>query len=376
MAILKKVKRCSHCGAILQTEDKEKTGFISSVILKKYPDGVLLCDKCFNEEKSIDNVIKLNEEYVSILKTIKKTNSLVVYVLDLFSFEGGFSSDATELLSGLDVIVVANKIDLLPKEVDEKEIISYVSHRLKVSNLNVKDIVITSSHKGININKIASLLEEKSNGRDVYFVGSQTSGKSTLMSEILKTFDNNTNKFIVTYTFPNTSLRGFQIPLNNKNYMYEVPGFPITNSLLGLLEKPIVNYIQPRKPVVDRKFVINNKTALAIGGLCFVELLNDKKTTLNCYVSDKITIKTKKGDHEKFFESILTKGDQNNTSYKFRTLSDFEIYDIEIKEEGERDIGILGLGWMQFKANNQLFRIYVPKGVHVYTTRARLKNVK
>ncbi len=376
MSILKKVKRCSHCGAILQTENPEKEGYITSLILKKYPDGVLLCDKCFNEEKSEDNVVVLNDEFKSILKTIKEKNALVVYVIDLFSFEGGFPSEVTNLLSGLDVIVVANKRDLMPKGSDDEELISYVNHRLRVSSLKVKETILTSISNDYHIDEFRKLIRDYYEGRDVYFVGSSTSGKSALISEILKNFENKTNKYIVTYTFPNTSLRGFQIPITNNTYIYEVPGFPINNSLLGVLEKPIVNYIVPKKSVEDRKFNISDKVSLAIGGLAFIQQLTEEKTAMHCYVSPRINIKAKRGDALKFFESVLKNGDQSNTSFKFRNLTNFDVYDFEITETGERDIGILGLGWVQFKGNNQKFRVFVPKGVYVYTTRAKLKNVK
>ncbi len=376
MSILKKVKRCSHCGAILQTENPEKEGYITSLILKKYPDGVLLCDKCFAEEKSEDNIVVLNEEFKSVLKTIKERNALVVYVIDIFSFEGGFPSEATSLLSDLDVIVVANKRDLMPKDCDDKELISYVNHRLRVSSLKVKETILTSINSDYHIDELRKLIRDNCKGRDVYFVGSSTSGKSALISEILKNFENKTNKFIVTYTFPNTSLRGFQIPISEKTYIYEVPGFPIDNSLLGVLEKPIVNYIVPKKAVEDRKFNLSDKVSLAIGGLALIQQLTEEKTTMHCYISPKISVKAKRGDALKFFESILKNGDQTNTSFKFRSLNDFDVYDFEITETGERDIGILGLGWVQFKGNNQKFRVFVPKGVYVYTTRAKLKNVK
>ena len=376
MSILKKVKRCSHCGAILQTENPEKEGYITSLILKKYPDGVLLCDKCFAEEKSEDNIVVLNEEFKSVLKTIKERNALVVYVIDIFSFEGGFPSEATSLLSDLDVIVVANKRDLMPKDCDDKELISYVNHRLRVSSLKVKETILTSINFDYHIDELRKLIRDNCKGRDVYFVGSSTSGKSALISEILKNFENKTNKFIVTYTFPNTSLRGFQIPISEKTYIYEVPGFPIDNSLLGVLEKPIVNYIVPKKAVEDRKFNLSDKVSLAIGGLALIQQLTEEKTTMHCYISPKISAKAKRGDALKFFESILKNGDQTNTSFKFRSLNDFDVYDFEITETGERDIGILGLGWVQFKGNNQKFRVFVPKGVYVYTTRAKLKNVK
>ena len=54
-------------------------------------------------------------------------------------------------------------------------------------------------------------------------------------------------------------------------------------------------------------------------------------------------------------------------------LNAFDAFDIQVDEVGPRDIGIEGLGWITFKGDNQIFRVYVPKGVSVYTTRAKIK---
>ena len=376
MSILKKVKRCSRCGSILQTEDPTQSGYITPLILKKYPDGILLCDSCFNEVKQEKNEIILDNDFIKVLESIKKSNSLIIYVLDIFSFEGGFSSNVTELLSDLDVIAVANKVDLMPLKSEERQLKEYVSHRLRMAKLNVKDVILTSSNTNYNIDKLRDLIAETRNNRDVYFLGSQNSGKSSLISEIIKNFNNTTGRMIVTYTFPETSLRGFRIPTGTKNYIYEVPGFPINNSLINILDKPISNYIVPKKPVENRKITISEKVSLAIGGICFVELTDGEKTVLNCYFSPKIDVKTKRGDALKFFNSILKNGNQKNTCFKFRDLTNFDVYDFFVEEKGERDLGILGLGWMQFKGNSQTFRVYVPRGTYVFTTRAKLNNVK
>ena len=52
-----------------------------------------------------------------------------------------------------------------------------------------------------------------------------------------------------------------------------------------------------------------------------------------------------------------------------------EVFDIEIKNGGGmyRDIGFAGLGWITFKATNQKFRVYVPRGVAIYTSRTKVK---
>lgn len=377
MAIVKKVKRCQHCGAILQSNDKEENGYISENILKKYPDGLLLCDKCFNEEKNEQNLVTLSDDFKFVLNTIKKEKPLIVYVIDLFSFEGCFPSEITNSLSGLDILVVGNKIDLMPKSVDNENLKKYVEHRLRVANFEVKDVILTSTSKHFNIDLLNERINEFSNKRNVYFIGSQTSGKSSLMTDLLKIFKNPTNEPIVTCNFEGTNLRGFKIPLHNRKYMYEIPGFPLTNSMSGVLDKPISNYIVPKKSITNRKVSISNKIAVAFSGICFIQEFSEKKTILNCYLGEKIDIKYKRTTKpEDFFNNLLMNGSQFNTCYKFRDLSSFSVYDIDIDETGDRDIGILGLGWFSFKGDGQKFRIYVPKGVFVYTTRAKIKYVK
>ena len=55
------------------------------------------------------------------------------------------------------------------------------------------------------------------------------------------------------------------------------------------------------------------------------------------------------------------------------TYDDFDMYDVTIQQDGDRDIGILGLGWISFKGNAQTFRVTVPKGVYIFTSRAKVK---
>ncbi len=377
MSLSKKVKRCSHCGTILQDTDNTKEGYIDTITLKKFPDGVLLCNKCFDEEKNCDNsLLKISDEYKIIFDKIKKENSVILYVIDLFSFEGCFPSSFNELIGDTDIYVIATKRDLLPKDTDDTLLKEYVSHRLRVSKLKVKDVVLTSKD---NCN---SLLNEyvikKLKDKNVYILGPATAGKSTLLKNFLKDYKNNTRTPISSsYNFEGTNLKGLRIPLSTKNFIYEIPSLPIKNSMLGVLEKPIYNSIVPTKEVLAKKFNISDKSFLMISGLCLIQLLSGEKTSIYCYFSNKLDLKVKKGDAVKQFKYILEKGDQKNTSYKYKDLKDFDVYDLEITEKGNRDLGILGLGWINFSGNNQKFRVFVPNGVYVYTTRSKvIKNVK
>ena len=380
MAELNKLQRCYHCGALLQTEDPNKEGYISPSIIEKYPEGLLLCNNCYKTEKFNNNPQEayFDADYEKILNVIRDKKALVVYVVDLFSFEGAFINKIIELLDGVDVLVVANKRDLLPKEIDDNELKEYVAHRLRVAKFKVIDTVITStSNDGYNLEEMYKLITKYSDGRDVYFVGASTSGKSALISEFLKKYLNNTSKLIVTYTFEGTNLRGMRIPITNKTYIYETPGTSIDNSMLSKVERSVFNAITPKKEVKARKYTLTKDSCIALGSLACIELLSKEKTIVYLYASDKVDVKAHKAivtDNQKFFASIIEKGSNKPSSSNIRNRKDFDVYEFQITEEGSRDIGILGLGWISFVGNKQNFRVYVPKGVYVYTSRSKVKN--
>lgn len=380
MAELNKLQRCYHCGALLQTEDPTKEGYISPDIIKKYPEGLLLCNNCYKTERFNNNPSEatFDEDYTTILKEIHSKKALVVYVVDLFSFEGSFINKIIELLDGVDVLVVANKRDLLPPDVNDDKLKEYVAHRLRVAKFKVIDTVITSTNNGgYNLEEMFELITKYSDGRDVYFVGASTSGKSALISEFLKQYLNNTSKMIVTYTFDNTHLRGMRIPITNKTYIYETPGTSIDNSLLSKVERSAFNAIVPKKAVVAKKINLTKDTCLLFGSVACIELLSKEKTQAYVYVSDKVEVKVHKsivGDNSKYIANIFQKGTLKPSSEKLKSIKDFDVYEFQITEDGGRDIGILGLGWINFKGNKQSFRVYVPKGVYVYTTRSKIEN--
>ena len=378
MSLAKKVKRCSHCGSILQDKNPNEEGFIDSIILKKYPDGVLLCNKCFNEIQNSDNSsLVLSEDFKKVLAKIKKEKGLILYIIDLFSFEGCFPSEFNNEIGDTDVIVLGTKRDLLPKNVDDELLKKYVTHRLNVSNVKVKEVILTSSINEANNNKIFNYFLTNLKDKNIYILGPKTSGKSTLLREFLKVYKNDTKLPISSYNFEGTNLSGLRVPLTNKSAIYELPSLSIQNSMLGILEKPIVNYIVPGKEVAPKKVVISDKSSLIVSGLCLIQQFSEGKTPLKCYFSEKLDVKVKRGDGLKAFKNILKNGTQKNTSYKYRDIKDFDAYDFEISETGSRDIGILGLGWISFEGNKQKFRIFVPKGIYVYSTRSKVNlNVK
>ncbi len=378
MAEFNKVDRCYHCGVVLQTENKDEPGYITKEIKDKYPQGLLLCDDCFKNErfnitpKANDNI---DSEYQTILDEIKKKKALVVYVVDVFSFEGSFVSKLNKELEDIDCLAIANKADLLPENTDYEHVLEYVTHQLRMAKLNVLSTVLVSSNNGFNIDLMYENIIKYSKNRDVYFIGASESGKSALIQEFLKRFKNNTNKLITTYTFKNTELRGFKIPFNKNNYIFETPGFNPINSMRSKVDKQSLIAINPNKSIKPKAVKIAVNNFVFLGGLAAIQLLKGEKQTINVFVSDKVTVDKTRFNDVRSAQNKIKKKKVYPLSSTLKTLTDFDAFDIEIKEEGNRDLGILGLGWISFKGNNQIFRVYIPKGVYIYTTREKIKYV-
>lgn len=378
MAQIGKVQRCYHCGVILQTEDKNAPGFIDKEIMDASPEGFLLCNNCYKTERFQNSIQEatFDDEYRTIMREIKEKNALVIYIVDLFSFEGAMVTKLMSLLNGIDVIAVGNKRDLLPKDADDIHLSEYVSHHLRQNKLKVIDTVIVSSTTEYNIQTLISLLIKHAKNRDIYVLGASISGKTALIEDLLKHYSNNTNKMIMTYPFKGTSLSGLRIPVNKNHYIFETPGTSADNSLISKVEKQVQNAIVPKRELTPKTFNLAKNHSIIIGGLACIEIISNEKTTVELYCSDRIEVERHRHHAYKRMEDNINKGKLFPQSAKFDSMKDFDIYDIKVTEVGRRDIGILGLGWITFEGNNQEFRIYIPKGVYVYSSRSKIKNAK
>ena len=187
---LKKAKRCYGCGAVLQTEDPELEGYVSKDV--SLENDVVLCNNCYslrnyNEETHLKPII--SQEFFKIIDNAKKTNSLFVYIVDLFNFESSFISEINEALKGSTVLLVANKRDLLPSSVKDEKLFEYVKKRTEEAGLIVSEIMLASSTTNYNIDLFLERMAELRNNRNVYVIGSvaEKVRLSTLFYVFIKT---------------------------------------------------------------------------------------------------------------------------------------------------------------------------------------------
>lgn len=379
MAEINQIRRCYNCGVVLQCDDPEKEGYVRKEVLENASQSFLFCDKCFEIERyrKRSNEPLLDADYITLLNDAKKKNALIVYVVNLFSFEAAFNHQVLELIQGMNILVVANKFDLMPEGTSKDETREYVAHRFRAAGLKMKadNVILSSAFNDETAKEIMSRIYEIKNGRDVFIVGSALSGKTTLVSSFLRVFSNLSNGAIVTAPYPGTHLNVMQIPFNKRTALYNTPGFSLDNSVLYNLDKATMREIYLTKPVKEREVSLTPGYCFYIGGFAFVQMVEGPKTTFHCYFHENLDLHhthiVRKAPDERFVSQIV-KGAIKPSLSSIRTVKDMDVYEIKITEANQRDIGILGLGWFSFKANNQVLRIFVPKGVSIYHSRPKI----
>lgn len=380
MEQISKVRKCYSCGATLQSENPEAEGYISPKILENPGQNFLFCNKCFEIERfrSVSNEPMIDDDFIKVLQEAKEKDCLVVYVVNLLTFETSFVKKVVELLKGMRVMVVGMKFDLLPRTADRDKIAEYVAHRFRVAGIKTtcENVSIVSKTEDENIREVLTKIFELKNGKSVYVIGSDEAGKTSLIQGFLKIYSNLSNGTICTHEYKDTKLKVMDIPLTNKTSMYETPGISITNSIRYGMDAKTFKTIFLTKSIEPRIVTITEGHSLFIGGLAVVELEKGPKTPIICYFHENVQLrKNHIRNVEEKFVYLNNKKALTPSLEKIKSTKDMEVYQIDMQDDNgkHRDIGISGLGWITMPSMNQKLRIYLPKGVSLYTSRPKIE---
>lgn len=356
---------CFGCGVELQCDNPDESGYVPEEVYKR--KNTSLCRRCFRLQHyhEDDETVDVKGDYIKILHRAKRTKSLVVYVVDFFTYSFSFIDAINDAIKGLDIIIVANKRDILPKSLKDDRLERNIRHLANEKGLKVVSIILTSASKNYHIDELLRQIEEYRKGRNVYFVGAVSVGKSSLINTLLKNYANETSKMITTSPYPGTTIDVIEVPLDNKSYIYDTPGLPLETSLISKVERKTVLLLTPQKEMKSRVYQINDQQSLILGGMGRIDFIKGKRTNFTIYASNEVQIQRTKLEKSKttFYSLIKNRAIKPLSEYLVNE-EDFERKEYNLISGGY-EIGISGLGWIHFKSSDITIVLIVPKGVEI-----------
>jgi len=371
-----KIIRCRGCGAILQSDFPGEEGYIPLHVFQESTQQNIICKRCFRIQHYNDDLTKepiISKEFFKIIDDAKRSKALIIYVIDVFNFEASFNREINEALAGMDTILVANKVDLLPKSTNTDKLEQFVLERAKAVNLKVRKVISVSSTKNINTNELLNFILDNYNDRNVFFIGSVSSGKSSLIKSLLRNYKNETSRLITTSIYPNTTLKVIEIPLDENRFIYDTPGLSINNSLLGIAERDVIRDIVPREEIKPVTFQLRSGQSVLLGGVARFDYIKGPRTGFTFYVAPNVKLlRTELAKANATFNSLVKSAKTRPISKLVNDVTDLEMMDILVEYKDKVDVAWSGLGFVAFKGDNQVLKIYSPRGVVVTHNKSKV----
>lgn len=376
---------CIGCGAKIQTEDKNALGFLPAGALKKKiaerdqmeavqagDEGSeasiktedLYCQRCFRlrHYNEIAPTSLTDADFLRLLKEIGQHDALIVNVVDIFDFNGSLIPNLHKLTGGNDLLMVANKRDVLPKSLKVGKLTAWLREQAASRSLKPKDILVTSAQNKDDVAELMEAIEYYRRGRDVYVVGVTNVGKSTLINAIIKSASGSED-VITTSRFPGTTLDKIEIPLDEDSTLIDTPGIIHRGQMAHYLEPEDLKYVSPRKEIKPKTYQLNPEQTLFFGGLARFDFISGERQGMTAYFDNEINVhRTKLEGATEFYE-------KHKGELLAPALVGAKLVRSEFKITDKSDIVFSGLGWVRVP-QKAVVAAWVPEGVDVVVRKA------
>lgn len=300
--------RCIGCGSVIQSEDQTKPGFVPKSKLNEENDE-LICRRCFRL-KNYNEVTPLQitqDDFYKVVSKIGNTNSLVVKIIDIFDIEGSIIPQIAKLTNHNDLIILVNKVDLLPKSVKSPKLLHHLKQIIASYNLKPKSIHIMSALKYKNIDTVIDDILSQAQNRDIYIVGATNVGKSTFINTLLKSYANTKKDIITVSSKAGTTLDLIKIPIGNQ-YIIDTPGIINEVQLTHYLSQKAQKIVTPKKEIKPKGYQLSSNQTLFIGGLARIDFTEGPDSSFICYFSEFLKIhRTKLEKADELYKNHITK---------------------------------------------------------------------
>lgn len=355
---------CEGCGAKLQFDNPNVSGYIpKEVYLKRLSEGKeILCQRCFQMKhySKLKHIDLSNEELWKRFKKLLDRFKNVLWIIDIFDFEGNFRKEISSLLKNKNVIYVINKIDLLPKAVTRREMYDWLLERI-----GSDQIYLVSAMKKLGIQSLVRRLKVIRD--DILIIGYTNAGKSSLINKICGTN-------ITVSSFPNTTLDLIKIESTDLNLnLYDTPGITFGDRFIDILSPVCQQKILPLNELKRKTFKAVSEKFYLLGALVQIKVreLKTEKAIFQIFAPENVVIHETKPERVKeliekqsgrFLVPPCKPGEipTDRLNYKVKSI---------IINEG-KEIVFPGIGWLTMKKGEVIFDIYFPDKMKIYKRKA------
>lgn len=358
-------KKCAGCGVALQVQDASRPGFVPEAAREREP---IICQRCFRIKHYNDasSVAIDQDDFLRLLGGIGSTNSLVVHIVDLFDFEGSMISGLQRFVGNNPVLLVVNKIDLLPKVTNWNRLRNWVQKQAKAGGLRIVDVVLCSARRNIGFDRVVEAIGQLRGDRDVYVVGATNVGKSTLVNRLIADYSDLRRELTVS-RYPGTTLDAISIPLDDGRSIIDMPGIVYKSRLSEIVPRETLHALLPDKPLKPLTYQFYEKQTLFFGGLARFDFTAGERQSFTAYLSSGIPVhRTKQERADELYDNHRGEMLSPPSREELADMPPLVRHNLRIPPGGPKDIFISGLGWI--KANGTtgaVVDVYAPKGVKV-----------
>lgn len=413
--------KCVGCGAKLQTDNPETIGYVPPFKLTE--NHRFVCQRCYYMvyRTSVDDKLKIgsteettNKDILQSLKLFEKRlenicskRCILVYMIDIFDFDGSFVSNLPFIVGNNPVILILNKIDLLPEDINIGRLHVWVKKQCEARGLTkIHRIHFVSCTKGFRMGEVKADMIRLVQyfHADIYVVGCTNVGKSTFINNLLSssTIEKKTGQDLLNYlglkegqfsltelkraykdkkepqlttsSFPGTTLNPIRIHFGRAHSLYDTPGIVQPHQITHYLHSEEIKMVLPKKRVRVVSFRLREGKCIHFGGLARIEMLQGKPFFFTVFMSNEVKVHL--STMEKANELLETHvGGLLQPPISWRRYKElagnFKAKEFEIDGVGwlqsSHDIVISGLGWVAVTGCGRLkVRCIAPKGVGVF----------
>ncbi|KAG5175010.1 P-loop containing nucleoside triphosphate hydrolase protein [Tribonema minus] len=326
------------------------------------------------------------QELLSVLRT---TPCLVVYLVDLFDFHGSFLYNLPNIVGDNPVIIAANKVDLLPKDMARDRVRGWVKDECRLRGLReleMKDVHLISCKTGSGVPSLMKKARERAMelGVDMYVVGAANVGKSSFINHLLQDRsvvkrNAERNKLLsqglTVSIVPGTTLDFLRVNMGGDVCLYDTPGLILPHQLTSRLTPEELKSVIPAKAVEHVTLRLTEGKAVLVGGLARIELVSGKPFLFTFFVSNEVKLHmTDAARVDEFIDKHM--GSKllfpPFSKERYQELGPMVSSEFTVVGEGWRragpDIVLSGLGWISVTgAGECAVKVTAPKDILVLT---------